>query len=267
MIDFLGPSLESTGISAARNIRRALRLLLDAKEYAKRTQSGIWEFAVAIDLLYGIGLTDIDLRYLVRARHLEHAQDITAIGQMERKLRVVQSVIFDQRSCFILTARGARLASQLMVQSKLRVAHGLSSKLRPIRPDHPMERARRLDATGACDLAIDPLDSPRSEMDGSSASNSTGRPVWNAATRTLSCNGKVVKCFRRRAANQERVLGAFQEDSWPLRIDDPLAPQPCQDIKRRLNDTIKCLNRGHQFNLLRFRGDGTGEGVIWEIVG
>ncbi len=76
--------------------------------------------------------------------------------------------------------------------------------------------------------------------------------------------GKVVKQFRRRAINQELVLAAFEEECWPLRIFDPLTPQPCQDMKRRLNDTIKCLNRGQESPLLHFRGDGTGEGVLWE---
>ena len=38
-------------------------------------------------------------------------------------------------------------------------------------------------------------------------------------------------------------------------------------MKRRLNDTIKCLNRGQVYRLLHFRGDGTGEGVLWEVVG
>ena len=33
-----------------------------------------------------------------------------------------------------------------------------------------------------------------------------------------------------------------------------------------LNDTIKCLNRKQKNALLHFRGDGTGEGVIWEVV-
>jgi hypothetical protein len=33
-----------------------------------------------------------------------------------------------------------------------------------------------------------------------------------------------------------------------------------------LHDTIKCPNRGQVNHLLRFRGDGTGEGVLWETI-
>ena len=60
------------------------------------------------------------------------------------------------------------------------------------------------------------------------------------------------------------ILSCFQESGWPVRIDDPLPPQAEQDSKRRLSDTIKCLNRKQVAPLMHFRGDGTGEGVIWE---
>ena len=67
-------------------------------------------------------------------------------------------------------------------------------------------------------------------------------------------------------ANQEAILAAFQEDGWPARIDDPLPPVAETDPKRRLSDTIKCLNRKQQNALVRFSGDGTGEGVLWDLV-
>ena len=92
-------------------------------------------------------------------------------------------------------------------------------------------------------------------------------PFWDSPCRVLSFKGRTVKQLKCRAVNQGKILSAFQEENWPRRILDPLSPQPCQDIKRRLNDTIKCLNRGHQHRLLHFRGDGTGEGIIWEYVG
>jgi hypothetical protein len=74
-----------------------------------------------------------------------------------------------------------------------------------------------------------------------------------------------VKRFKWQAANQERILTVFEEEGWPARIDDPLAPSPAIDTKRRLSDTIKCLNRKQANALIRFRGDGTGQGVIWEL--
>ena len=34
--------------------------------------------------------------------------------------------------------------------------------------------------------------------------------------------------------------------------------------KRRLHDTIRSLNRNQKEGRLRFKGDGTGEGIVWE---
>jgi len=36
--------------------------------------------------------------------------------------------------------------------------------------------------------------------------------------------------------------------------------------RRRLHDTIKSLNRNQTKDVLRFKGDGTGEGILWEFV-
>jgi hypothetical protein len=88
---------------------------------------------------------------------------------------------------------------------------------------------------------------------------------WDPEVRKLLLNGRLVKRFKWPAINQEAVLNAFQEEGWPSRIDDPLPPQPDQDSKRRLSDTIKCLNRKQTNPLIHFRGDGTGEGVVWEL--
>ena len=76
----------------------------------------------------------------------------------------------------------------------------------------------------------------------------------------------VVKEYRVPSLNQEAILTAFEEEGWPHRIDDPLSPQADQDPKCRLHDTIKRLNGHHKDRLIRFRGDGTGEGVCWEYV-
>ncbi len=94
--------------------------------------------------------------------------------------------------------------------------------------------------------------------------NESRRPIWNAHDRELTFEGELIKRFRVPAQNQEAVLSAFEEENWRRCIDDPLPPLPNQCPKRRLHDTIKSLNRHHQRQCIRFRGDGTGEGVIWE---
>ncbi len=90
-------------------------------------------------------------------------------------------------------------------------------------------------------------------------------PIWDTARRELKVLGKVVKRFRWPAPNQETIISVFAEDGWPPKIEDPLPRGHGLDPKRRLGDTIKCLNRNQQADLIRFRGDGTGEGVLWDI--
>ena len=75
----------------------------------------------------------------------------------------------------------------------------------------------------------------------------------------------VVKEFKLPSPNQETLLTAFEEEGWPPHIDDPLSPTPPLDPRRRLHDTIKALNRKQKHGLIRFRGDGSGEGIRWEF--
>ncbi len=91
-------------------------------------------------------------------------------------------------------------------------------------------------------------------------------PHWDNDLRRLMFRGKIIKLFRNPSKNQERVLRAFDKDQWPVRMDDPL---PADDVpaKIRLHDTIKSLNRHQRTEgLLRFHGDGTGEGILWEAL-
>ena len=91
-------------------------------------------------------------------------------------------------------------------------------------------------------------------------------PGWDGKLRQLSFNACVVKQFRLPASNQEAVLAAFQDEGWPPSIDDPLPFLPEQRSKRRLHETIRHLNANHQNRLIRFRGNGTGEAVLWEPI-
>jgi hypothetical protein len=90
-------------------------------------------------------------------------------------------------------------------------------------------------------------------------------PRWDAETRTLSVGRRIVKQYRVPSRNQEAVLAAFQEEGWPLRIDDPLPCRAGLNAKYRLHFTVGRLNRCGRESLIRFFGDGTGEGVCWEF--
>jgi hypothetical protein len=62
------------------------------------------------------------------------------------------------------------------------------------------------------------------------------------------------------------IINAFADEGWAPRVDDPLPPDIDSEPIRRLQSAIMCLNRNQLRRLLRFRDDGTGTGVIWELV-
>lgn len=230
MIQLSRDDFESIDLRAARRFRRALRLLLEARDYARRLDCDPWEFAVDIRQLRRLCLTENDLRFLVRIKCLDHAREVTNSTNSHRVFRSTGAVILRRRTCFVLTQLGLSIAESLVAaQDTDRVQNCVVS--RSANQELPL------------------------------------LPFWDARCRVLSFEGRTVKKLKPQAINQERVLLAFQEENWPRRVLDPLVPQPSQDLKRRLNDTIKCLNRGQQHRLLHFRGDGTGEGVTWEFVG
>src|SRR5262249_39269185 len=84
------------------------------------------------------------------------------------------------------------------------------------------------------------------------------KPRWDGENRELRFDGEVIRRVRGRtiARNVVRVLDAFQEDDWPSRIDNPVHAD-----KVGIHEIIKSLNAG--LRRIRFRGDGTGEGIVW----
>ena len=92
------------------------------------------------------------------------------------------------------------------------------------------------------------------------------KPKWDRDLQELRLGNQIVKRFKVPAPNQEMVLAVFEEENWPVYVDDPLPPHPNIDPKSRLHDTINSLNRNQQNNLIQFRGNGSGKGVRWELV-
>jgi hypothetical protein len=84
--------------------------------------------------------------------------------------------------------------------------------------------------------------------------------------RELRLGDAVVKVFRWPARNQELVLTAFQEQDWTRRILNPIPPRAGVDCWLRLHNTVLRLNAGQRRRVLRFHGDGSGEGISWEPV-
>lgn len=84
-------------------------------------------------------------------------------------------------------------------------------------------------------------------------------PRWDDHAATLYWGGTPIREFRSNPAkNQRDIIEAFHRENWARTIPDPL------NNSRKLNATIRDLNKSLASKLIRFRGDGTGEGVMWE---
>jgi hypothetical protein len=168
--------------------------------------------------------------------------ELTLFGDDRRSFRRSANLKLSKRSCLVLTDSGV-------------VAAG--GKLHAPRPAALTDRRPASDANDQ--------HRPVSFPEIIASATADARPVWDRDRQQLRLGKVIVKQFKVPAANQEAVLAAFEEENWPPRIDDPLSPQAEQDPKRRLHDTINSLNRNQKRPLVRFLGDGSGQGVRWEF--
>jgi hypothetical protein len=203
--------------SRLQRLQAALDLLLEAYSYARRLNRETAEFAVEIDALRELGVSNSDLRWLVCKGFAQHAHETTSKQHEQRTFQESANLAFTDRTCFVLTRSGATAAKYLGTHS----------------------------ASIPTDQAL---------------------PYWNPDTRELRFGGQLIKRYRRPSPNQERILAEFQSQGWPEHLEDPLPGSDERDPKQRLRDAIKLLNRHHQCRLIRFHGDGTGQGVYWRAL-
>ena len=211
-----------------------LELLSVAYWYASELNCDLWDFAVEIGDLERAGLSKPDLRWLICRNYIENGMETSELGEARRCFANRGGLQFSDRTCFVLTPSGIAFA-------------------------------RAMDNQGIAT----PVDTYRGKTDSALALTgpSPGQaltPVWDPDARQLRMGKVVVKEFRCPAENQVRIMATFQELSWPKRIDDPLPPDGDIDPKKRLHDAINSFNRSRISPLIRLKGDGTGEGIIWE---
>jgi hypothetical protein len=65
-------------IELSKRLARGLAFLTQAANFATQTHGDLWEFAAEIHHLYELGLSNNDLRYLVKLRVVEFAREVTA---------------------------------------------------------------------------------------------------------------------------------------------------------------------------------------------
>jgi hypothetical protein len=209
-----------------------LAQLHDAYDYSRVAGLNHWDFAVEIESLLTIGITTNDLRWMVSQGCVEHACEVTQPEDAARSFLPCRNLDFPPRSRFVL-AEPPRSCRDCAGSNERRFCPAAAS-----------------------------IDLPDATPDDSAGASP--RPKWDSNLRVLRYGSLVIKLYRQPAANKERVLAAFEEEGWPSRIADPLPPHGDQVPARRLQDVIKGLNHNQQNPLIRFSGDGTGQGIIWQ---
>lgn len=229
---------------AGQQVLESLRRLFRARQLAEDCGKSVWEFAIEIQDLQKTGVSSEQLRWLVAKQIVDHATEDPCAASQGRSFQSFGGLRLTEQSCFTLTEEGLRLLEQSgpidVPESGLHTDSLVSKGNHPVIPE----------ANGITGFRIE----------------TSAIPVWDGMRRELRLGTVIVKKFRCRAANQESVLAAFQEEAWAARIDDPLPPADNLEPKRRLADTIKCLNRKQTSPLIKFAGDGTGEGVVWRAL-
>jgi hypothetical protein len=219
-------------LHSCKELVAGLRLLLTADLCAVDTGEDRWFFAVEIDQLRDAGVVEPWLRWLVVKSLVVHRAETTLFGQADRTFRDIGRLRFCPESCFVLTPEGRQFARELCANGAAVAAPQIPCASRP--------------AVAAAGIAAS--------------------PVWDCVRKELRLDGVLVKRFRVQSPNQETVLMAFQEECWRELIDDPLPQTVNQCPKRRLHDTIKNLNRHQLHRLIRFHGNGNGQGVRWDRI-
>jgi hypothetical protein len=230
-----------------RLTKRAIYRLRMARNYAEDTGHNAWEFAVTIAELRRDGLSENELRWLVCRGYVEHATEIIKTTGSQRSFDRQVNLRFCKETAFVLTSAGATFSEEFLKGT--------------VRPDGASGE------NGEMKSFVGRSQSAASTMLENSLPTSNGRslPKWDRDRRELRLGGQLVKVLKLPSPMQEAILMAFEEEHWPPRIDDPLPGDPDLLPKRRLHDTIKSLNRNQKNYLIRFIGDGTGEGVRWEL--
>jgi len=226
--------------------RPGLQLLLQAHEYAHELDRDVWDFAVELSALHKTGLSYSDLRWLVCKRLVNHACETTSESDTCRVFGHRNDLALWERSCFVLTNSGVEFVQTTAQQIDIG-----NNEYRPLSE----YTSRILGGSNGGTFASSTRASKQKLL----------VPTWDCDRQELRLGSQVVKEFRLHSPNQSMILTAFEEEGWPPKVDDPLPPHAEIDAKQRLHDTIKSLNRGQKLKLIRFRGDGTGQGIRWEL--
>jgi len=215
-----------------------LENLLLASTFAHDTGVSAWEYAVDVETLSQVGVTVQEVRWLLAKRFVQHRIEVTRPGDRRRSFLPCNNMVVGGSSAFVLTETGYEFATNRM---------------------RTFDRLQRFEEAYRGEPCVFPVTGPI-------LTGSQENPQWDAASLELRLGDVLLRQLREDAANQIRILAAFEEEGWPTRIDDPLPPHGDVDPRQRLRDTIRRLNQRHKVNALRFSAAGHSEQVCWRLV-
>jgi hypothetical protein len=209
-------------------VRKALRQLLQAHDYAEKLGRDQWDFAVELPSLGAVGVYSSDMRWLLCQGLVEHAIEGTERNSRRRVFHPAARLALGEKSCFVLTGKGVALARRM-----------------------PKPRGVALPAAAntACrqDLPTGP----------------EAIPFWDSKEHTLYWQGKEVKHYKKEASCQEAILNAFQQGNWKRCVTVRFQGRFEGGSKTWLHDTVQNLNRELK-GVIRFHREGNGSRVSWE---
>ncbi len=252
----------------AASIHAGLAQLLLAFDYAVESESDVWDFAVEISDLRAVGMTSSDLRWLVVKGLLQHGEETPVFEAVHRTFRAGHGLTFAQATSFVLTPAGAAVARNSIAgaASPLRI-HGAAAQLRSEAVNvNSLISSDRYKAVVSSTVIQSANGDTRAVSPVTLHLLDDIKPIWESRRRELRVGDYLVKQFRVRAKNQELVLAAFQEESWPDFIDDPLPGKAGIVPKQRLQNVVHRLNCGQSLPLLRFCSNGNGNGLGWKLL-
>ena len=233
----------------------AIQRLKDAYDSAFSCSRDPWDFSVELNQMQSAGVETHVLRTLICKGWIVHQVETTDANQSRRTFDTAPELALNDRSCFVISKQGYAISEAISLTN--------------LRNNLNNQDGRMLMSLHHSGPSKDPNENPEpkkpSQLGSSSHSHQQLKPVWDRERRELRFGDIVVKRFKWPAENQELVLNAFEDLGWPKRIDNPLEAHPTICPKRRLHDTLKCLNRKQVNELIKFRGDGTGLGVLLEV--
>jgi hypothetical protein len=219
-------------------------LLRQARYLAENANCDVWDFAVELDELRRIGVTVAELRWLLIRGFVRQAWELTPEKNGRRRFDDAAPLTVRANSCFVMTDAGLIVARSLAERET-------TSQ----RDSRKLSSAAESDARPTATVPARPTGAVIAPW-----------PFYDVIRNEFFIGQQIVKRFRSPAPNQQGVLTAFQALSWPDRIEDPLPATDEVCPRRRLSETIRALNRHQLQFVIRFCGDGSGRGVLWERV-